>query len=109
LITRRKSDKRGEGIAMSTAVIIRRTLFVCGVVSVLLSVSLVVGSFIRHVDTNDYLKQADEGVPWVRWGLGSSLLGFVFGFFGNKWWRVATVITALLLLVLWYLIGESLY
>ena len=45
---------------------IRRALFIGGVVSALLSAALVAGSFLRHVDTQDYFKQADEGVPWVE-------------------------------------------
>jgi hypothetical protein len=98
-----------EGAVASKAALIRRALFVCGVISASLSAALLAGSFLRHVDTQDYLKQADEGVRWVQWGLGSSLLGCVLCVFGKRWWRVVGVVVAFLLLVFWFLIGESLY
>jgi hypothetical protein len=88
---------------------IRIALFACGAAGVMLSLSLVIGSFLRHVDTTDYLKQANEGVPWVRWGLGSALIGFALCFLGRNWWRLAGLSLGLLLSVWWFLIAESLY
>jgi hypothetical protein len=87
---------------------IRRALFVCGIALVLLSVGLVAGSYLRHVDTQDYLKQANEGVPWVRWGFCSSSLGVVLSFFGKKWWRTGGIVAGSLLALYWFLISESL-
>jgi len=88
---------------------VRNALFVCGIAGVLLSLSLVIGSFLRHVDTANYLKQADEGVPWVRWGFGSAVVGLLLCCFGKRWWRIAGLISAVFLVVWWCLIAESLY
>ena len=88
---------------------IRIVLFIFGASAVLLSLSLVIGSFFRHVDTTDYLKQADEGVPWVIWGLCSAIAGIVLCWFGRRWWRVAGLLSSVLLLIWWYLVGVSLY
>jgi hypothetical protein len=74
----------------------------------MISIVAVIGSFLRPVDTTDYFKQADEGRPWVQSGLLSAMAGLVLCFFGKRWWRVAGVFLALLLLIWWFLIGESL-
>jgi hypothetical protein len=87
----------------------RRVLFVCGLAAVGLSIGLVVASFIRPVHSQDYLEQAREGVPWVRWGLASALIGFVLCFFGNWRWRIVSILMALVAFVWWLLIGESLF
>jgi hypothetical protein len=94
---------------MKEAAGIRTALFVCGVSAILLSLALVVGSFLRRADTTDYLKQADEGVPLVLWGSGSGGIGSALCFFGRRWWRVAAVGLGLALSVWWILIGGSLY
>jgi hypothetical protein len=94
---------------MSAVAKIRSVAFACGIVGVMVSISLVVGSFIRHVDTTNYIKQAEEGVPWVDSGLVSAFAGFVFCLMGRRWWRVAGVTLALLLLIWWFLIAESLF
>jgi hypothetical protein len=41
-------------------------LFFCGLAAMVLSLALVTGSYIRHVRTHDYFKQADEARPWVN-------------------------------------------
>jgi hypothetical protein len=87
----------------------RTALFVCGIAAILLSLALVLGSFLPHVDTTDYLKQADEGVPWIQWGLGSATIGSALCFFGRRWWRVAAVGLGLVLSTLWIFIAGSLY
>jgi uncharacterized membrane protein YbjE (DUF340 family) len=68
---------------------------------------LVIASFLRPIDTQDYLKQADEARPWIVWGLSTALIGFVLGFFGRRWWRVTSITSAFLLLLWWFLIGGS--
>lgn len=88
---------------------IRIGLFACGLAGALFSLSLVIGNFLRHVDTIDYLKQADEAVPCIRLGFGCALLSFPLCFFGKRWWRIASLGLGLLLIVWWYLIAESLY
>jgi hypothetical protein len=98
-----------EGAAMTAREQVRRAIFACGSAAVLLSIALIVAGYNRHVDTTDYLKQADEGVPWVRWGLGSSIVGCALCFFGKRWWRIAGVILGFLLTAFWLLQAESLY
>jgi multisubunit Na+/H+ antiporter MnhG subunit len=93
---------------VSKATQIRRIFFVCGIVSLAVSVALIVGSFIRPVHSQDYFQQADEARPWISWGLGSTLIGFVFCFFGKRYWRVASVLSALILLFWWYCMGAAL-
>jgi hypothetical protein len=94
---------------MIRALKVRPVMFALGVAGILLSLSAFVGSYFRHVDTTDYFKQADEGVPWVEFGLASSTAGFVFSFFGRRWQRAAAVGLSLLLLILWFFVAESLY
>jgi hypothetical protein len=57
-----------EGSDLSKAGQLRRFLFVCGLVAVIVSIGLVIGSYIRPVHNQDYLEQAREGIPWIRWG-----------------------------------------
>jgi hypothetical protein len=93
---------------VSKAAQIRRTLFFCGVVAMVLSIALVIGSYIRPVRTDDYFKQADEARPWVNWGLYTALVCFAFCFFGTGRWRIVSVVLAFLLLLWWYGAGMAL-
>jgi len=88
---------------------IRTVLFKLGIAATVLSGAVLIGTFARHVQATDYLKQADEGLPWVDWGLGSAFLGFVLCWFGTRLTRVASVTIAFLLFVYWLLAAESLY
>jgi hypothetical protein len=94
---------------MTSAIKFRSVVLALGVLGVTVSLSTFVASYFRHVDTAAYLKQADQGVPWVRFGLASSAAGLVFCLFGQKWRRVAGVALALALFAAWMVIGESLY
>jgi hypothetical protein len=105
----RESAAEHEGSVVSKAGQVRRILFDCGLAAVTLSIGLVLGSFIRPVHSQDYLEQAREGIPWVRWGLCSALIGFALCFFGNRGWRIIGVLMAFLLFVWWFLIGMSLF
>jgi hypothetical protein len=87
---------------------IRTALFACGIAGLTLSLSLVIASFLRHVDTTDYFKQADEARPWISWGFDTAAAGFVLSFFGRRWWRAVTVALCLLLLTFWFMQMESL-
>lgn len=87
---------------------IRDVLAVFGIAALALSSALVLGSFARHVVSTDYFKQADEGRPWVQWGLLSSLAAFTFSFFHKGALRVVTVLVGLVLMWLWYGMGMSL-
>jgi hypothetical protein len=93
---------------MISATRIRSGVFVCGIAGIIISMAVVVGSYLRPINTTDYIQQAEEAVPWVQSGFLSAMAGLVLCFFGKKWWRVAGVSVALLLLIWWFLIGESL-
>jgi hypothetical protein len=88
---------------------LRQLLFTCAMIATLLATVLVLGSYIRPVHNQDYLEQAREGVPWVRWGLCSSLMGLLLSFFGKRAWRIVVAFFAALLFVWWFLIGMSLF
>ena len=92
-----------------SSVRVRRGLFTCAIIATLLAAGLVLGSYTRPVHSQTYLEQAREGVPWVRWGLSSSLIGFLLSFFGKRGWRVVFCFGAALLFVWWALIGMSLF
>ncbi|HEX4007146.1 MAG TPA: hypothetical protein VHX60_13305 [Acidobacteriaceae bacterium] len=81
----------------------RPIAFVAGFSLVLLSLALVVASYLRPVDTKDYLKQAYEGVPWVIFGLGFAAAGLLLCLFssGKKEWKAVSVAMALLLSIWW--------
>jgi len=88
---------------------LRQAVFGCGLASILISLLAIAGAYLRHVDTSDYLKQADEAVPWIRVGFGAAFLGFGLSFFGRKRARVAAVIVGLLFMAFWFLIAASTY
>lgn len=75
--------------------------FGCGVIAALLSLSLIVGSYLRTVGTTDYLEQAKEGTPWVVSGLLFSLTAILLCSLGRKWWRGAGIAISSLLFVWW--------
>jgi hypothetical protein len=85
---------------------VRPKLFSLAVVTSFTSIAVLIGSYARHVQATDYLKQADEDLPW---GSASALVGFVLSFFGDRLPRIAAVTVASLLVVYWYLIGLSLH
>jgi multisubunit Na+/H+ antiporter MnhG subunit len=87
---------------------IRRAMFFCGIVAMVLSIALVIGSYIRPVRTDDYFKQADAARPWVNWGLDTALVGFAFCFFGTGRWRIVNLVLAYVLLLWWYGAGMTL-
>jgi hypothetical protein len=66
-----------------------------------------VGGYFQARNTSDYIKQAEEAIPWIRFGLGFAAVGLLFSFFGRKWWRIGAVGCAFLLLVWWLLIGGT--
>jgi hypothetical protein len=94
---------------MTPVLKIRPIIFAIGIAAILLSLSIAVASYLRPVDTPDYLKQAQEAVPWAQVGLFSGATGLLFSFWGRKWWRFAAIGTASLVLVWWCLITESLF
>jgi len=87
----------------------RTIAFLVGVAAVLASLSTFIAAHFRPIDTSDYLKQGEEGVPWVQFGLGSAAVGVVFSMFGRRWQRVFSAGLGFVLLVCWYLIAESLF
>ncbi len=94
---------------MSNVTSIRLSLFRLGLVAVVTSVMVLAGTFVRHVQATDYFKQAEKGQPWIDWGLGTALLGFVLCFFGRRFERAIAVVIALTLFCYWMLAAESLY
>jgi hypothetical protein len=94
---------------MIHAIKIRPIIFALGVVGVALSLSAFVASYFRHVATTDYLKEANEGIPWVEFGLATAASGIILCAFGRRWWRIAALGLALVLLIVWMFVGESLY
>ena len=77
-------DRSGSIASMGPG---RRGLFICGVLATASALGLVLVSYTRAVHTQDYLEQARAGVPWVRWGLLLSAMGFLLSLFGRRGWR----------------------
>ena len=94
---------------MTNVARIRTALFFCGVAAVVLSISIGIACFPQTSKTTDYLKQADEVAPWLRWGFGSAAAGFFLCLFGRKWRRIAGLSLGLVLSIWWFLIAGSLY
>lgn len=86
---------------MKTAARARSVAFSFGIAAAVLSLLVVIGSYLRPVDTTDYFKQADEARPWISWGFDSAVVGLVFSLFGRKWWRAGAVAVSVLLLAFW--------
>ena len=85
----------------------RRVLFKLSIASITTSLAVLVGSYLRHPRSTDYLEQANEATPWILWGLGAGLLGFILSLFGRRYTRLVAAIFALGLFTFWVLIGES--
>jgi hypothetical protein len=60
---------------MISATKIRSGVFVCGIAGIIISAAVVVASYLRPIDTTDYLKQAEEAIPWIQSGLVSAFDG----------------------------------
>ena len=88
---------------------IRPKLFSLAIAALATSGAILIGSYARHVQATDYLKQADEALPWVDCGLTTAVFGFPLSFFGKRLPRIACVTVASLLVAYWCLIGISLY
>ncbi len=85
----------------------RRVLFRLSIVSITTSLAVLVGSYLRHPRSTDYFEQANEATPWILWGLGAGLIGFILSLFGRRYARLVAATFALGLFMFWVLIGES--
>ena len=85
----------------------RRALFVCSLCALLISVAVLIGSYVRTVHSTDYFKQFEEAEPWLRWGFNSAFVGLLFSFFGKGFARIAASTAGGLLTVFWLLLAGS--
>ena len=44
----------------------RNWVFSCAIGSVALSISVLLGSFLRHMQATGYFKQYEEALPWIH-------------------------------------------
>lgn len=93
---------------MIAAAKVRSGAFALGLTAIAVSIAVIIGSYLRAIDTSDYFKQADEARPWISWGFNSAGIGLVLSFFGRKWYRAGGVAISLLLLAFWIVQMESL-
>ena len=69
----------------------RDLVFCLGLCAIALSIGLIAGIYNRPIDTQDYMEQAMEGVPWVLAGLISSIAGAVLSYVGKPKWKLIAV------------------
>ncbi len=73
----------------------------------LVSISVLVASYVRPVRSSDYLQQARDAAPWLLWGMGSSLSAVLLGACGTFKTRLPLVVTASILFLLWLMLAGS--
>jgi len=86
---------------------IRHLILQLSLVALAISVSVLIGSYLRPIHSKDYMQQFYEARPWLLWGTGSAFIGFVLSFFGKRYAGLVAVVGGLLLTALWVLIGEA--
>jgi len=67
------------------------------------------GGYLQATGSSDFLKQAEQAVPWVKFGLRAAAVGFFLSFCGRRWWRLAAASSSFVLFAWWLLIAESLF
>ena len=92
---------------MALSMTVRRTFFSFGVVSILVSIGVLIGSYTREVKSTDYLQQARDAVPWILWGGCSALLGSTLCSFGKGVYRGLGISIGAILAMIWLMLGGS--
>ncbi len=86
---------------------IRSVLFCFGVTSLLVSIGVLVGVYVRPVTSTDYMQQARDAVPWLLWGMGSAVVGAGLCSFGRARLRTVFVVLSGLMAGVWLLLAGS--
>ena len=86
-------------------------VFYSGVFALLASLALLAASFLRPMRSTDYLQQGLDAVPWVQWGLSTSLAAVILCSIGRsgRTTKVAFVVGATALFFVWMLLAQSLF
>jgi hypothetical protein len=89
----------------------RAGVFYSGVFALLASLALLSASYLRPVRSTDYLQQGRDAVPWVQWGSGTSLAALVLCSIGRsaRTTKIAFVVGATALFLMWILLAQSLF
>jgi hypothetical protein len=89
----------------------RAVVFYSGVFVLLASLALLTASYVRPVRSTDYLQQGRDAVPWVEWGLSTSLAAVILCSTGRsaRATKIAFVVGAMGLFLVWILLAESLF
>ena len=77
----------------------------------LASLAILASSYVRPVRSTDYLQQGRDAVPWVEWGLRTSLAAVILCSIGRSAHtkKIAFVVGATALFLVWILLAESLF
>ena len=89
----------------------RAVVFYGGILALLASLALLATSYMRPVRSTDYLQQGRYAVPWVQWGLRTSLAAVILCSIGRstRATKIVFVVGATALFLMWILLAESLF